>query len=154
MLTMTTLGKILKTVFNGMDDNIIPLQGNWFVPLKRGKDSVQTWIGYVILSKYPRVRTWQGDRDLYKDTKTVFRVTFTGPQAEEMAYSTLVWDERLDVRKLFEEIGCQLCYDERRIYTRVFEQEGFNNTITWAIDFAALDYYIYDTEQTPWIPIY
>lgn len=140
--------------YQKLKEYVIPLQGNWFVPTIDKESEHSTWCGFVILSTTPRIRAVQNGKIVQKSVKTRFRLSFIGPQAEEMANQTLLWDERIDVRDIFVNLcTAQLCYDERSIYTKIYEQEGQNSTLVWVVDMAAMSFYALDTHQIPWVPI-
>ena len=162
MITMPTLHQTLEDILldPSLDDFaerrkfIVPLQGNWYVPTYDTQYPYATWCGYVIMGTKPTQRATQAKTIVQKNVKQRFRVVFVGPQAEEFSNQTLLWDERDDVRVAFaKNCYAQLCYDERAIYTKIYEQEGQNSTLIWAVDMAAMSHFALDTHQTPWVPI-
>jgi hypothetical protein len=68
------------------------------------------------------------------NVSTVVRLIFYGPQAEQMAISTTLWDARDDVKKYFEEVKGKLNYLERRVWSAPLRQEGFNDSLLWVTD--------------------
>jgi len=162
LITMPTLQQCLQEIyldkssddFERLKKFIVPLQGNWFVPTMDNSNPNATWCGFIVLGTNPKQRAVQNGTVVQKVVKTRFRMTFIGPQAEDFANQTLLWDERIDVKNIFtQHCVAQLCYDERQIYTRVYEQKGQNSTLVWVVDTAAMSYYALDTHQIPWVPI-
>ena len=102
MLKAKTLRAVLKEIYGVEDKYLVPISTNWFLPTTDPEDKVHTWIGYRILNKKPYVRAAQQGRDMTKPVKVSFRLTFVGPQAEEFADQTLLWEDRTDVIKAFE----------------------------------------------------
>jgi hypothetical protein len=140
--------------FETLKKFLVPLQGNWFVPTIDPSFPNATWAGFVILNTFPTQRATQHGTIVQKNVKTRFRMTFVGPQAEDFANQTLVWDERIDVKSIFSKhCAALLCYDERQIYTKIYEQEGQNSTFVYVVDMSAMSHYALDTHQTPWVPI-
>ena len=88
MLNAKKLREILKEIYGIEDKYLVPISTNWFLPTTDPEDKKHTWIGYRILSKKPYIRTSQRGRDKVKDIKVNFRLTFVGPQAEELADQT------------------------------------------------------------------
>ena len=84
MLDAKILREALKEIYGVDDKYLVPISTNWFLPTTDPEDKVHTWIGYRILSKKPYVRAAQRGRDMVKDIKVSFRITFVGPQAEEL----------------------------------------------------------------------
>ena len=159
MITLTTLRDAFQAIFFGDDASktkyIVPLQGNWFIPTRDPAETIATWIGYTILEHRPLTRTaLYSGVSLERQLRTAFRLTFTGPQAEEIANSTLFWEYRSDVKEAFEKMTAQLAYEERRIYTRVMPQEGFNDTLVWVTDMVAMSTVEVTPDWKPWIPLY
>ncbi len=76
---------------------------------------------------------------------------FFGTQSEVLALDTLFWDEREDVKKLFETVcDSQINYSARKIYTTTFKQEGYNDQLVWCVDFAAQGFVGLETGYKPW----
>jgi hypothetical protein len=141
------------------DKYVLPLQGNWFVPtsaLEAGDESPTTWIGYLILESRGETRSanYQG-QVIERQMRQLFRLTFVGPQAEELANSTFFWEERKDVQDAFADMDAQLAYNQRRVYTRIFEQQGYNDTLVWVVDMMAMATIATEAASWhPWIPLY
>jgi hypothetical protein len=159
---MTTLRDSLEeTLLDKSSDDferlkkfLVPLQGNWFVPTIDKSSNIATWCGFIIMGTHPTQRATQRGAIVQKNVKTRFRLSFVGPQAEDFANQTLLWDERDDVKQSFtRNCAALLCYDDRSIYTKIFEQEGQNATLCWIVDMAAMSHYALDTHQIPWVPI-
>lgn len=134
---------------------VVPLQGNWVLPTVTNADASTTWIGFTILNHRRRTQPIQKQSIVSVKVQTHFRVVFVGPQAEEWANSTLLWDVRGDVQDEFEKKGmlAQLQNDNRLLYTKVYEQEGPNSTTAWVLDMGAMSFYAVDTHQKPWVPV-
>jgi hypothetical protein len=143
-----------KADFEELKKFLVPLQGNWYAPTIDPAFPNATWCGFILLSTRPRLRSVQQGKILGKNVKQFFRLTFIGPQAEEIINQTLLWDERNDVQTIFaRHCNAQLCYDDRNIYTKIFEQEGQNDTLVWIVDMSVMSSYALDTHQVPWVPI-
>lgn len=150
MLDATTLRATLKEIFGIEDKYLVPISTNWFLPTTDPEDKVHTWIGYRILSKKPYVRAYQGGTDMVKLIKVNFRLTFVGPQAEELADQTLLWENRTDVITAFERNQSQINYVDRTAFTYPVRNGGYNDDMAWIVDMSAQTSYIVDTKQVPW----
>lgn len=150
MLDATTLRATLKEIFGIEDKYLVPISTNWFLPTTDPEDKVHTWIGYRILSKKPYVRAYQGGADMVKLIKVNFRLTFVGPQAEELADQTLLWENRTDVITAFERNQSQINYVDRTAFTYPVRNGGYNDDMAWIVDMSAQTSYIVDTKQVPW----
>ena len=150
MLNAEILRKTLKDIFGIDDKYLVPISTNWFIPTTDPDDHVHTWIGYRILSKKPYVRAAQHGRDMTKPIKVSFRLTFVGPQAEELADQVLLWEDRTDVTKAFEESESQINYTDRTSFTYPVRNGGYNDDMAWIVDLSAQTSYTVDTKQVPW----
>lgn len=132
----------------------MPLSDHWFVPTVDKHDKVGTWIGYRILSTKPYARTFAvplvGGQDYTKMVKVRFRLSFVGPQAEALALSTLMWDDRTDVKEIFDKYRAQLNYNERTIFSYPVKNEGFNDSLCWIVDFSAQTEYVMHIDRERW----
>lgn len=150
MLNAKILRETLKEIFGIEDKYLVPISTNWFLPTTDPEDKVHTWIGYRILSKKPYVRAVQRGADKVKDIKVGFRITFVGPQAEELADQTLLWEDRTDVTEAFEKSSSQINYTDRTGFTYPVRNGGYNDDMAWIVDMSAQTSYIVDTKQVPW----
>lgn len=150
MLNAKNLRTTLKEIFGIDDKYLVPISTNWFLPTTDPEDKVGTWIGYRIISKKPHVRAWQAGRDMTKSIKVRFRLTFVGPQAEELADQTLLWEDRTDVAEAFEKTLSQINYVDRDAFTYPVRNGGYNDEMAWIVDMSAQTSYIVDTKQVPW----
>lgn len=145
MLNSTELRNTLRKVFGVDDRYLVPMDEGWYVPTYDKEDKIGTWIGYRILSKKPNVRTFTGNTTLrpskIKSLKVTFRVSFIGPQAEELCDQTLLWDDRDDVQKAFEEVHAQLNYNDRQVFSYPVKNGGLNDNLCWCVDFTAQTFY-------------
>jgi hypothetical protein len=64
-----------------------------------------------------------------------------------MAASTLFWDRWTDVQQAFETMQAQVRHVDRRVYTRLVDNEGVNNRLVWATDMSAMTFFNTDTHQ-------
>lgn len=151
MITMPSLRTILKTIYGVDDKYLIPLSQSWFVPTINRDDKIGTWIGYRILNKKPNIRGYQADVMFVIPIQLRFRMAFVGPQAEEFADQTLLWDNRTDVKEAFETCATQLNYNGREIFSYPLKNEGFNDSPSWIVDVSAQTTYEVDTKQKPWL---
>lgn len=150
MLNAKNLRATLKEIFGIDDKYLVPISTNWFLPTTDPEDKVHTWIGYRILNKKPYIRASQRGRDMVKDIKVHFRLTFVGPQAEDLADQILLWEDRTDVSEAFEKIFSQINYSDRTSFTYPVRNGGYNDEMAWIVDMSAQTSYIVDTKQVPW----
>lgn len=150
MLDAKTLRETLKEIYGVDDKYLVPISTNWFLPTTDPEDKVHTWIGYRILSKKPYVRASQQGRDMTKQIRVSFRLTFVGPQAEAFADQTLLWEDRTDVTIAFEKSLSQINYVDRTEFTYPVRNGGYNDDMAWIVDMSAQTSYIVDTKQVPW----
>lgn len=150
MLNAKSLRETLKEIFGVDDKYIVPISTNWFIPTTDPDDKVHTWIGYRILNKKPYVRASQMGGDMVKPIKVSFRLTFVGPQAEELADQVLLWEDRTDVTEAFEKAEAQINYTDRTSFTYPVRNGGYNDDMAWIVDLSAQTSYIVDTKQVPW----
>ena len=150
MLNAKTLREALKEIFGVDDRYLVPISTNWFIPTTDPDDKVHTWIGYRILNKKPYVRASQRGTDMTKPIKVSFRLTFVGPQAEELADKILLWEDRADVTEAFEKVDAQINYTDRTSFTYPVRNGGYNDDMAWIVDLSAQTSYIVDTKQVPW----
>lgn len=150
MLKAPILRSILKEIFGVEDKYLVPISTNWFIPTVDPEDHVGTWIGYRIISKRPYARAAQYGRDMTKPVKVQFRITFVGPQAEELADQILLWEDRTDVQQAFEAHEAQINYTDRTSFTYPIRNGGYNDEMCWVVDLSAQTSYKVDTKQVPW----
>lgn len=150
MLNTKALKATLKEIYGIEDKYLVPISTNWFLPTTDPNDKVHTWIGYRILNKKPYVRAMQQGRDMTKPIKVSFRLTFVGPQAEEFADQTLLWEDRTDVINAFERTESQINYTDRTAFTYPVRNGGYNDDMAWIVDMSAQTSYTVDTKQVPW----
>ena len=145
MLNTKTLRTTLKEIFGVDDKHLVPLDSGWYVPTYDKNDTVGTWIGYRIMSKKPNVRTFTGHNGegptKIKSVKVTFRVSFIGPQAEELCDQTLLWDDRADVTTAFENQSAQINYTDRQIFSYPVKNGGLNDNLCWCVDLSAMTFY-------------
>lgn len=152
MLNSKSLRDILKEIYGIEDKYLVPISTNWFIPTVNPEDKVGTWIGYRILSKKPYTRAYQGGLFYSVPLKVNFRLSFVGPQAEELADQTMFWENRTDVVKAFEKVQAQINYTDRTSFTYPIRNGGFNDSLSWIVDMSAQTTCDIDTKQKPWIP--
>ena len=152
MLDAEILRNILKDIYGVEDKFLVPISTNWFVPTVDPNEKIGTFIGYRVISKEPLIRAYQKDVHMVKSVRVSFRLTFVGPQAEQFADQTLLWDERTDVIKAFEKYKAQINYKSRTSFSYPVRNGGFNDSLAWIVDMSAQTFYEADTKQQPWIP--
>lgn len=152
MLDSKSLRDILKEIYGIEDKYLVPISTNWFIPTIDPEDKIGTWIGYRILSKKPYLRAYQIGLCYSVPLKVNFRLSFVGPQAEELADQTMIWENRTDVIKAFEKVQAQINYIDRTSFTYPVRNGGFNDSLSWIVDMSAQTTYDIDTKQKPWIP--
>jgi hypothetical protein len=62
-------------------------------------------------------------------------IQFVGEDAQKWAFSTLFWDERLDVQDNFAEYHAQLLPSDRTITSVPFQQDGYNGEMSYLASF-------------------
>ena len=152
MLNAQILRDTLKEIFGIDDKYLVPISTNWFLPTTDPEDKVHTWIGYRIINKKPYVRAFRGGTTISKPLKVAFRITFVGPQAEELAAQLLLWEDRTDVTEEFEKSQTQINYNDRVSFTYPVRNGGYNDDLAWIVDLSAQTSYDVDTKQVPWFP--
>lgn len=150
MLNAKILRETLKEIFGIEDKYLVPISTNWFLPTTDPEDKVHTWIGYRIISKKPYVRAAQYGKDMVKPVRVSFRITFVGPQAEELADQVLLWEDRTDVVTAFDKSQSQINYMDRTSFTYPVRNGGYNDDLAWVVDLSAQTSYTVDTKQVPW----
>lgn len=154
MLNAETLRSTLKEIFGVEDKYLVPLDEGWYVPTYDKSDKIGTWIGYRILSKKPNVRGYQdsiaGTQQRLKPIKVTFRISFVGPQAEELADMTLLWDDRQDVQEAFGKQNAQLNYIRRQQFSYPIKNGGLNDNLCWCVDFEAQTFYVTEFKYELW----
>jgi hypothetical protein len=150
---MADMKEILSTIlFKGNPDYngyILPLTGSWFAPTINTSDKISTWIGYVIMETKLELRSMTSNAGYgsIKVVRSKIRLSFNGPQAEDFANSTLFWDERKDIKKVFEKYQAQLMYSQRKVSTHISRQDGFNDRLYWITDLEIIHYVTDMTED-------
>lgn len=152
MLDSKSLRDILKEIYGVEDKYLVPISTNWFIPTIDPEDKIGTWIGYRILSKKPYTRAYQIGLCYSVPLKVNFRLSFVGPQAEELADQTMIWENRTDVIKAFEKVQAQINYIDRTSFTYPVRNGGFNDSLSWIVDMSAQTTCDIDTKQKPWLP--
>lgn len=154
MLNTKKLKSVLKEIFGVDDKYLVPLDEGWYVPTYDKTDKVGTWIGYRIMTKKPNVRTFTGHNSSgptkIKSIKVTFRISFIGPQAEELCDQTLMWDDRQDVKTAFEQQDTQLNYVDRQVFSYPVKNGGLNDNLCWCVDFPAQTFYEVPTGWKKW----
>lgn len=152
MLNASTLRAALKDIYGVEDRYLVPLSKGWYVPTYDKNDLVGTWIGYRVSSKQPYARGYsQNETTWIRPIKTSFRVSFVGPQAEDLADQTLLWDERTDVQEAFEKhCLAQLNYNARQMFSYPVKEGGLNDGLCWCVDFSAQTFYTTTVKREPW----
>lgn len=150
MLNSKGLRTILKEIYGVDDKYLVPISTNWYVPTVDPDDKIGTWIGYRVISKKPIVRAYQSGTHMVSDIRVPFRISFVGPQAEELADQTLLWDVRTDVIEAFARQKAQVNYTDRTMFSYPVRQGGMNDELAWIVDLSVQTFYEIDTNQHPW----
>ena len=126
MLTMTSLKGILAEIFGIDEKYVIPLRHNWLVPQHNQNEQNATIIGYDITPAYPAFTSLYALTTVYqKEFKSQqIRLTFMGANVEELAMSTLLWEDRRDVKELFEKLQVAVVVGDLKIHSEMSVQEG------------------------------
>ena len=154
MIDATILRDILKEIYGVEDKYLIPISTDEFLPTVDPENKIGTWIGYRVINKRPYVRAYTGMNGrqnlIYKPIKVSFRITFVGPQAEEFADQTLLWEDRSDIAEIFMKYNAQINYQDRNSFTYPVRNGGYNDDLAWIVDMQCQTEYIVDTGQKPW----
>ena len=138
MINAQILRAALKEIFGIEDKYLVPISTNWFLPTVDPEDKIGTWIGYRIIDKQPYVRAYTGlnrrQNLIHKPVRVNFRLTFVGPQAEELADQTLLWEDRSDVSDIFAKYDTQINYKDRTSFSYPVRNGGFNDALAWIVD--------------------
>lgn len=150
MITAETLRATLKEIYGVEDKYIVPISNNWFIPSVNPLEKTGSWIGYRILSKEPQARGIDYGDVFSKAVKVRFRISFVGPQAEEFADQTILWEDRKDVTKVFEDtMNAQINYVDRTSFSYPIRNGGFNDELCWVVDFTAQTFYETKIKRVP-----
>lgn len=150
MITAQTLRTALKEIFGVKDKYIVPISTNWFIPTVDPLEKTGSWIGYRILSKEPQIRGINYGNTFSKAIKVRFRISFVGPQAEEFADQTILWEDRKDVTEIFERVmNAQINYTDRVSFSYPIRNGGFNDELCWVVDFIAQTFYEVEIKRVP-----
>ena len=158
MITHESLRLALEKIFFAEDTTkykyIVPIKGGFFVPsITDPSDPTSTWLGYRILEMYPRTHMIKIPGEVSKQVRIDFRLVAMGPAAEEFITSTLLWENRVDVKTAFEsDQDAQIMYDRRRVYTHPVQQEGFADDLLWVTDMHAMSAIKREFTTTSWFP--
>lgn len=158
MITSASLRTALEKIFFGTDTTkykyIVPIKGGFFVPgITDPEDHTSTWIGYRILTLDPRTRMVKQVGSVSKQIRVDFRMVAMGPAAEEFISSTMLWEDRFDVKEEFEAVQqASIMYDRRRVYTYPIQQEGFADDLLWVTDMHAMSFIEKSVTAGPWFP--
>ena len=155
MITSASLEVALKKIFfdtSGDCRFVVPIRGGFFVPtIDRSQGHESTWIGYRILEIDPRTRLVKTSNNVSKQVRIAFRITAMGPLAETYITSTLLWEDRMDVKTEFEDKqAAQIMYERRRIYTQPVQQEGLADDMLWVTDMHAMSFIEQTLTTIPW----
>ena len=102
------------------------------------------------MSKKPYTRAAQFGKNMVKNIKVQFRMTFVGKQAEDLADQVLLWEDRTDVQLAFEKSQSQINYQDRTSFTYPVRNGGYNDEMAWIVDLSVQTSYITDTKQHSW----
>ena len=158
MITEKSLRAACEKIFFGSDaakyKYIVPIRGGFFVPqVTDPSDHVSTWLGYRILDMFPRTHMMKLPGEVSKNIRVNFRIVGMGPNAEEFLASTLLWENRVDVKEAFEkDQDAQIMYDNRRVYTHPIQQEGLGDGLVWVADMHAMTTIKREFTTTAWFP--
>ena len=152
MLDSGSIRHIIKEAFGIEDKYLVELTDDWFVPTMDPNNKVGTWIGFMVLSKKRYTRGFESRSAAVLPVRVRFRLTFVGPQAEELVDSTMAWDMRDDIKKLFEKYQAQLNYTDRQSYTYPVKNPGYNDRLCWIVDMTAQTSYDVKINRGPWFP--
>lgn len=150
MLDTPTLHNILLQIYGVDPQYLVPLDTDWYVPTYDKNNKVGTWIGYRILMIKPNLRAGYTGQSYSKSVKGRFRLSFVGPQAEQLALQTLLFDDRKDVVQAFESYGIQLNYTGREVLTYPIREGGLNNSLLWFTDIECQSFYAADVKYSRW----
>lgn len=140
MITQTTLGAILQSIFQLPKGRIIPKQGNWWNPQDQANSG--TWIAYIIRHPRPNVRPqWQEGSTATTPIMTVSMIgtvelQIVGKDAEALAQSISTWTIRPDIHAIFDAYQAQIAYEGLGRYEiSNFIQDGANSVLAFNVSF-------------------
>lgn len=137
MMNQTTIGNILKTIFQLPAGYTVPKQGNWFNP--QDITNSGTWLAYLIRNAKPVAYPYTQDNGDGTYERTVpmigtLELQFVGPDAETLAQSCSLWVTRPDIVTLFDDNYAQLAYEDFGQYeVSNFTQAGLNNILAYNV---------------------
>ena len=137
MMTQTTLGTILQTIFQLPPGFIVPKQGNWWNP--QDITNSGTWIAYLIRNgkpvAYPSMQD-NGDGTYQEFVPMIgdLELQFVGPDAESLAQSCALWMVRSDIHALFDANYAQLAFEDfGHFEVSNFTQQGLNGVLAYNV---------------------
>ena len=146
MLDNVTLGELVaKNLFGEKWEKnlkyIIPRKGNFLNPSL--DCNAATFAIFWLEKSIKRVTNITTDDYNEEEVDTTHYATllssvsiqFVGKDAHKWAFSTLFWDERLDVQDNFAEYQSQLLPSDRTITSVPFQQDGYNGEMSYLASF-------------------
>lgn len=135
LVTNEDLRPVLAQILFGKDYEkhlalVVPKQGNFLDP--RTVQDTDSFFTYYISSV--EKQTLNPTAMYAQHTSNVLltvRLQGVGIGAERLMLTTLFWDERDDVRKLFETVNCVLLDSKRTIISAPYFQEGVNTLLAF-----------------------
>ncbi len=146
VLDNVTLGELIaKNLFGSKWEKnlkyIIPRKGNFLNPSL--DCNAATYAIFWLESSTKRVTNIttddyneeECDTTHYATLKSSVSIQFVGKDAQKWAFSTLFWDERIDVQNNFAEYQAQLLLSDRTITSIPFQQDGYNGEMSYLASF-------------------
>ena len=150
---MNVLRDILKNIYGVEDKFLVPMNSGWFAPTIDPEEKVGTFIGYRIISKKSTLRAYQNQGAYTKPIRILFRLSFVGPQAEDLHDQTLIWDDRTDIQQAFAKYGVIINYTERQGFSYPIKAQGYNDRLAWVVDFTCQTSFDIETNYPDWFHV-
>ena len=117
-------------------DLVVPLQGNFMSPQQILEKKPTAYFTYYISNTTKELLN--NDNNEGTHTACVARLlelSCIGKDAERLMLDTLFWDERTDIRDIFNEYGTILMETPRTILARPYYQNGLNTILAYSTTF-------------------
>lgn len=153
MLTNATLQSLLSRILFGTDTPkhlalVVPRQGNLLNPQQAVKCSA--YFMYYIRAARKELLNTTATPTHTAHLLTEVDLQCVGVNSEEFMLSTMFWDERSDVRKIFEEQNCILLESPRAVYSTPYFQDGANTILSHECSFKLSQTLVYAEPEELW----
>ena len=115
---------------------VVPLQGNFLNPQQVLEKKCSAYFTYYVSNTTKRTLNNTNENVHTACVTRTLELTCVGKDAEQMMLNTLFWDDRRDVRDIFNEYGTILMDTPRNVLARPYYQEGFNTILQYSTTFS------------------